>query len=523
MYCGLPAVIAAMLAAILCGCIKNDIPYPKIPLVIYTLAAEGESAPALIDSATYTATIYLEETTDIEAVRFSDYTFSEGAVSTPDLREGTYNLKRPITVTLELYQQYQWIVKAEQNIERYFTVEGQIGSTVIDAVGQRVIVRVPQTADLSRLRLTSVKLGPAGITTLSPDLQPGEIDLSKPLDVDVTYHGRTEEWTIYAERTAQTVSMTAADAWSQVIWLYGSGPAGVRNTFEWKKEGDADWTRIPVEEVTQTEGAFSACLRHVAPLTRYQVRAVSGENTSSESIVTTEATEILPAADFDNWWLKNGKIWCPWAEDGVQYWDTGNTGAATLGESNVQPSDDVPAGITGKSAKLETRFVGIGIIGKLAAGSIYTGSFKKVDGTNGILDFGRPWTLRPTKLKGYYKFHSEPINYASSEWSQLKGRPDSCHIYIALTDWTAPYEVRTNPKNRQLFDSRSEAVIGYGELVRGNDTNGWEEFEIEINYRSTSRRPRYIQVTAAASKYGDYFTGGTGTVLFVDQFSLSYE
>lgn len=517
------AALLVLLSVIATGCIKNDLPYPKIRQMIYTLAAEGESSPATIDSTSYTATIRLEETTDIKAVKFTEYTYSEGATSTPDLLDGTYDLSQPITVTLELYQQYQWIIKAEQEIERYFTIEGQIGSSVIDAVGQRIIVRVPQTADLTKLQLTSVKLGPAGITTMSPDLRPGPINLSRPYEVAVTYHGRTEDWTIYAEKTAQIVSVSAADVWSEVLWVYGNGPAGVRNTFEWKKDGDETWTRVPESEVTQTDGAFSACIRHLEPLTRYQVRAVSGENVSNATTVTTETTEILPGGDFDNWWLKNNKIWCPWAEDGVRYWDTGNTGAATLGDSNVQPSDDVPSGQTGKSAKLETRFVGIGIIGKLAAGSIYTGDYVKTDGTNGILDFGRPWTLRPTKLKGYMKFHTEPINYASSDLSYLKGRPDSCHIYIALTDWTAPYQIRTNPKNRQLFDSKSPSVIGYGELIRGNDTNGWEEFEIVIDYRTTSRRPTYIQVTAAASKYGDYFTGGSGTVLYVDQFSLGYD
>lgn len=51
----------------------------------------------------------------------------------------------------------------------------------------------------------------------------------------------------------------------------------------------------------------------------------------------------------------------------------------------------------------------------------------------------------------------------------------------------------------------------------------WQEFEIPISYRSTSKVPTYIQITAATSKYGDYFTGGNGAVLWVDQFSLGWD
>ena len=121
------------------------------------------------------------------------------------------------------------------------------------------------------------------------------------------------------------------------------------------------------------------------------------------------------------------------------------------------------------------------------------------------------------------KYTTAPIDYASTEYKYLLQRPDSCHIYVALADWSAPYEIRTNPKNRQLFNPASTSIIAYGELILGSNTDGWQEFTIELKYRSTSRVPRYLQITCAASKYGDYFTGGTGATLFVDQFSLSYD
>lgn len=507
----------------LAGCIKNDIPYPRLQQNILGLEAEGQIGVASIDSTNLTATIKLDETTDIQSVVFTDFRYSPGATSDKNLLEGTWDLSVPITVELTRYQSYQWMITAEQDIERYFTIEGQIGETVLDAVGRRIIVNVPENADLKNLKITSIKLGPKGITTLDPYYQTGStIDLSSPKRIDVTAWNRTEDWTIYAQRTAQVVSTTAVDAWSMVVWAYGQGPAEADNYFEYMEQGGTTWIEVPRADITKKEGAFSCCIKHLKPLTSYTVRARSGQNIGNEMTVTTQATETLPDGDFDNWW-KDGKVWNPWAEGGTPFWDTGNKGATTLGEANVNPSDHVPAGLTGKSAELKTEFKGIAGIGKLAAGSVFTGSYRKTDGTNGILDFGRPWTVRPTKMRGYFQYTNGDIDYSNKEMEYLKGRPDTCSIYIAVTDWTAPYEIRTNPNTRQLFDKNAAYIIGYGELQRGSSMSGYEEFEIELKYKSTSAEPRYIMITCASSKYGDYFTGSSKSILYVDQLSLDYD
>lgn len=519
--------IAAYLSLVLLmwagGCIKNDLPYPKLPQNILSLAVDGESRTASIDSTDYTAIVYLEEETDIQAVKFTDFTYTPGAECDKNLLEGTWDLSVPITVELTRFQSYQWMISAKQEIERYFTIAGQIGETVIDAVGRRVIVYVPEDADLSSLEITSIKLGPSNITSMMPNYSIGStINLNSPRRIEVTAWGRTEDWTIYVQQVAQVVSTNSVDAWSMVIWAYGQGPAEGDNYFEYKEEGTTEWIEVSRTDITRKEGAFSCCLKHLKPLTSYVVRSRSGDYVGNEISVTTQATEILPNGSFDQWW-KNGKIWCPWDENGERFWDTGNTGAVTLGESNVQPSDYVPSGLSGKSAELRTEFKGIAGIGKLAAGSVYTGSYKKTDGTNGILDFGRKWTVRPTKLRGYYRYTTGEIDCSNKEKEYLKGRNDTCSIYIALTDWTQPYEIRTNPSKRQLFDKNASYVIGYGELERGTSMDDYEEFEIEIKYRSTSVQPSYIMVTCASSKYGDYFTGSTSAVLYVDQLSLEYD
>lgn len=515
--------IAALgLPLLMAGCIKNDLPYPRIQQNILTIAAEGETSDATIDESDLSVVLHLDETTNPRRVKFTDFTYTEGAECSKNLLEGTYNLTRPLQVTLSLYQNYTWTITAEQSIERYLTVAGQIGETAVDVPGKRVVLYVPKTADLHHVTITSIKLGPEGLTTLSPDLKAGDvIDASSPVRIRVSYFDVEETWTLYVDTTEAIVTTTQADAWVNVLWVYGNAPENADNGFQYRKASDTEWITVPKSSIVYNGGSFSVCIPHVSPLTDYVVRAYSDENMGNEIAVRTGAGLDLPNAGFESWWL-DGKVWCPWAEGGTPWWDTGNKGAATLGQSNVTPSEFTPTG-QGRSAKLETKFVGIAGIGKLAAGSIYAGSFRKVDGTNGILDFGREWDARPTKLKGYYNYTSSPINYASEEFKQLLNRPDSCHIWIALTDMDAPFEIRTNPKNRQLFNADDPGVIAYGQFVQGDNTDGWQPFEVELKYKATNRKPKYLLVVCAGSKYGDYFTGGTGTVLYVDDLSLSYD
>lgn len=520
-YIFLLSVIGMMLLPVLGGCIHNDIPYPHIPQKILEIKARGEEKSAYIDSLAYEVTIYLKETTDIENVSFSEFEVTAGAECDPDLLIGDYNLSIPLDITLHKYYDYYWTVKAVQTIERYFNVEGQIGESVIDPVAHRVVVTMPEGTDLKNLTLQSVKLGPAGITTMSPNLVPGKIDLSYPLRVEVECFGRTDIWTIYVELSELIVNTSNVDAWSQVIWAYGDGPSDVKNGFQYKEANAAEWVDVPMSRVTQVQGAFSCSIPHLKPLTEYVVRAVSGKDYSNEVKVKTQSTADIPNGDFEDW-CQIGKIIYPYAEGGDQFWDTGNTGSSTLGQNLTISSDNTPTG-TGKSAECNTKFVGIAGIGKLGAGSIFTGKFRKVDGTNGILDFGQPWSLRPTKLKGYFQYKAKNIDYASAEMAEMKGRPDTCIVYVALTDWTAPYEIRTNPKNRILFDKDADYVIGYGQMQYSGTMDSFKEFVVDITYRNTSKVPTYLQITCATSKYGDYFTGGNGSVMWVDQLSFGWD
>ncbi len=513
-------VLGIVLAMVFGSCIENNVPYPRIQPNFLSIEVENSLQSASIDTLSRMVTVYLDDAADIQNVKVKSYAISNGASLVDNGFTSGINLTKPYSVTLRLYQDYIWTISAVQNIERYFTIASQIGTSAIDAGAHRVIAYIPTDVDLKQVQVQSISLGGA-TATMSPDLNNQIVDFSNPVTVDVNEFGRTETWTIYVEQTESNVSMERIDAWTNVAWLYGVAEVGKDNGFEYRRADETGWTKVPSEWITHDGGSFTGRLIHLSANTEYVARAYSDDEYGIETKFTTSGIATISNPSLDEWWL-NGKVWNPWLEGGLQYWDTGNKGATTLGDSNSVPTDDTSTG-TGKAAMLQTKFVGIASIGKLAAGNLFTGRYVKTDGTNGILSFGREFTERPTKIKGYLKCNVAPISHTTSGFHELKGRPDTCIVWAALTDWDAPFEIRTNPSNRQLFNENDPQVIAYGKLQFGEDVPEYIPFEVELDYRSTQRVPRYIVIVASASKYGDYFTGGDGSVLYIDDLSLDYD
>lgn len=515
----LPLLAAAVLA--LAGCIHNDIPYPYIQPNFVSFEVLGQEGGTSIDSATRTVAVPLDESVDIYAARVASYSITPGAELLDDIFGEPVDLSAPLRVTLRLYQDYVWTIKATQTIERYFEVEGQIGQSVIDVPGRRIVVQVRQGQDLTKVKVVRAKLANEG-SVITPDIaEGGTLDCRRPATLRVEVFGHVEEWTLYVEVVQESVRTVAFDAWTNVGWIYGQAEAGAENGAQYRLQGDSEWITVPEANITHSGGAFTARIEHLSAGATYEARATSGSDYGSTLTATTGSAPQLPNSNFDNWWL-DGKIWCPWAQDAEPYWGTGNKGATTLGPSNTVPTEDTPTG-TGWAAQLETKFVGIGVIGKLAAGNLFAGTYVRTDGTNGILEFGRPFKERPTKLRGMFKYTCAPISHADNGHKDLIGQPDTCIIWVALIDSDNPFEIRTNPKNLHLFDPEGAEVIAYGSYQLGQTQQQWIPFEFELDYRSTSRVPKYILVTSSASKYGDYFTGGNGSILYLDDFELVYD
>ena len=111
----------------------------------------------------------------------------------------------------------------------------------------------------------------------------------------------------------------------------------------------------------------------------------------------------------------------------------------------------------------------------------------------------------------------------------MEGKVDICQIQIFLTDWETQF--RINTKESTFVDVENDPnIIAYGKLesnvntsTKDNLVNGYEPFTIKLDYRDLTRKPTMIVIVAAASKYGDYFTGGIGSTLYLDEFSFVYD
>lgn len=526
-------MVLALVALLAFGsCIDNTIPYPVEKMEI--LDYEGEGFRAAIDPVTRTVTLTLEEATDITAVKVTRVELTEHATASIPLT-GTFDLRMPIEVTLSRYQDYRWTIQAVQPIERYFTVEGQIGETEIDTESRTATVYVAKGTDLGQIRVTSLKLGPASVTTMTPSME----ELTSFGSVRYVYlqypalKGAQERWQLYVLETDVKVQITAADAWAKVAWLYGAAEEGTRVGFRYRKVGEEAWSEVP--NVKQEGGTFSACVKGLQEASDYEFIAYSNEDLSPVVQRRTETTRPLENGGFEDWCVVKDIVY-PYAEGGSPFWASGNVGASIANATVTEGVKDTRPGSSGKlSARLTSIFANVFGIGRFAAGNLYIGNYVRNDGTHGIINFGRPFTARPVALRGWVKYERGLIDYITTQPPGVtlqKGDPDCGSLYIALGDWDpavyggtaeSPVEVATRRIAETAFDKDAEAVIGYGELLLTESVNGWTEVTIPIDYRSTSRVPTHILVTFAASRYGDYFTGSSKSVLWVDDFELIYE
>ncbi|MCD8079952.1 MAG: PCMD domain-containing protein [Bacteroides sp.] len=284
-------------------------------------------------------------------------------------------------------------------------------------------------------------------------------------------------------------------------------------------------------EVEINGTSFLAQLTGLSPVTTYEYQVAEGESAYAIYTFTTEGAQ-LPNNSFERW--SGSTPLLVHAADEDRFWDTGNEGAATLG-GNVTVYDETLFASGNRSIKMQSQFVGVGIFGKFAAGNVFAGKYLKTDGTDGILGFGREFSDRPVKMRGYIKYNSGIVDYASNtEYHELiKGDPDQGSVYIAVGDWagenyngeTWPYIIKTKSSERQLFDADVEGTIAYGEktLYESTPGEGMIPFEIELDYRTWDRKPTAIVIVASASKYGDYFTGSSESCMWLDDLELVYE
>ena len=520
------------------ACIENDLPYPVVELQIKSIAIEGIVGQPAIDEVNRTVTVELQEQTDIQNVRISAVEYTEGATPSADI-VGVHDMRAPLYVTLSLYQDYQWKISATQTIERTFTVEGQIGATEWDVNSRKVTVYVGFD-DHTNIKVTSLKLAAADIATYkwADGIDPN--DFSSVRYVYVTCHGREERWSLYVKTTDVVVDIVGADAWAKVMWLYGEGLSGTDLGFKYREVDSEEW--LTAEDVKVDGGSFSACVKGLKTQTEYEIMAYSDDDTSAVQRVRTEDVASLINAGFEEWATIN-KIVCPYLTEDSAFWGTGNPGAAAVSATVTDKSEDVRPGADGRySVRLESKFANLLGIGKFAAGNLFVGKYISTVGTDGIVGFGYKFTARPVALRFWMKYNCGAIDRIGSlpAGSELQlGDNDTGSIFIALGDWTKEEygkdkngDIKGTDNQPLIVDTRSQAtffnpkaaaVIAYGERLFTESVGEWQQITIPLEYVSTSRVPTHITIVCSASRLGDYFTGSTQSVMWLDDMELLYE
>ena len=363
------------------------------------------------------------------------------------------------------------------------------------------------------------------VTDYVKNLPVGEHSLKiSAYDLLSHYQSRTVSLSVMSDVEVDAVSATpwAGFAILKGKWFNSQVPAGM--TFCYRKASDSQWQSVNAGSLSidGSSKTFTAEVYSLEPSTNYEFKAVSDATQDTKVIsFTTDAAGTVYNLSFDDWW-QNGKVWYPYASDAnPTVWDTANGGTSILSVYPTTPEEsNVAVSGTGKkAARLESKKAA----GRLAAGNIYTGKFGKasLNPVGATLEWGTGFTSRPIALKGWCDYRPVTIDMANDPYKSLAGTQDVAMIQIMLTDWSAPFQINTG--NKVFVDPQTEpGIIAFGSMDV-NATSGYVEFTIPLEYRSLTRIPRYIVIAGAASKYGDYFTGGVGSVLYLDEFRLVYD
>ena len=445
---------------------------------------------------------------------------------------------RPITSTdFPLTNVITVIVGSTESHKATFLAERGIASLVLHHADAGLIaVGLPQWTDLVTAQASAlgavIDLG-IGCTFVNYGSTQAEIDFTNfisrlpigdysftttLIDTQNAYNQVNFNLSVISPIDAQAVS---AKAWAEFAmlkgrWFAASMPAGVR--IQYKKTSESTWHETSSTDHVVYDNATKTIYAEVyglTPNTNYVFRTVSNKDLDTDEIsFRTGSALTIPNMSFDNWY-KDGSAWIPNASSSTYVWDSANPGTASIAGNPTTPEEsDV---VSGKAARL-TALVAYG---QLAAGNIYTGKFGAVAGLGAKLKWGYAFTSKPIALRGWMKYAPATINKTKAPYTSLSGQVDQCSIKMYLTDWSAQYDISTSDK--QFLPEDDASIIASGALYSNVRNNGYVQFTIPFEYRDLQRTPSYIVIMASSCRYADYFTGGEGSTLLVDEFELIYD
>ncbi len=512
----LPLVM--LFGSILTGCIENDIPYPNRQPIFKSFEVAGQLEPSEIDNTARTIKFTLGGEYDIKNVKVIYYDFSDSTEMIPAMPE-YIDLSSPYKFTLRTWQDYEWTIDAKWDVDYIVNVENQIGDAAVDTINKVIIVTVAKSQILTSVQIDKMIIGPES-AVITPDPLSQKFDLSgSGTTFEVECFGRKETWRLAALNADFSVKGESLQSWTKVA--KGTASIPVNSTlamgYQYRRETDTEWTKTNENNVTVDGGTMTALMTDLEPGTTYICRPYLGDETGKEESFTTDNIVEVPNMSFEEWHnVPKGKndCWFPYAQGGTPYWITGNDGIATMTSAATYPVDDLVKEGT-YAACMETKKVAI--VG-LGAGNLFTGDFEtNMQSPSDSPKFGRPFTGRPSKLTGWYVYQPKVIDVSSNKYPEdvsHLGQTDKCHVYVYLENWRG---ATLRPKNEADRD-----IIAYGEFSTSETNSTYAQFEINLEYRTTTIKPTHIVLVATSSIYGERYCGAVGSKLWLDALQFDY-
>ncbi len=233
------------------------------------------------------------------------------------------------------------------------------------------------------------------------------------------------------------------------------------------------------------------------------------------------AQEQVYNFSFDTWSKTKG-AWDLYPENATEkqmVWGNVNHGTSFLGINTTTPEYEHVA-VKGKG-KAAAKVISRSIMGTFATGNLYTGKFVKILGMSGAeMYHGVPFHGRPKSLSGYVHYQPGKIDAAKAPYKNLKGTMDKGQIEVALYSWKqARHFLSTEGASTPA--QKDPDIVAYGSLVLDKDTGGYIPFTIDLKYVN-DKEPGYLFIAILSSNLGEFFTGSTKSVIYVDEFQFNY-
>jgi hypothetical protein len=201
------------------------------------------------------------------------------------------------------------------------------------------------------------------------------------------------------------------------------------------------------------------------------------------------AQDTLPNTNFENWTSYGAGLY---EEPSGGVWTTANEIALLGMPQTTLKTTDAESGTY--AAEMITAQTTLTSPPTLLTGTLATGIFNTTATPPANLQLGQPFTGRPVRFTGWYKY--------------VNNDGDSCAIYAILSKW--------NGSSRQK--------VGEAKLSNADDTvivSTYTQFNLPFTYYLPDT-PDTISVVFASSAGGASMVGHVGSTLYIDNINLSY-